>query len=152
MKIESMPGFRPATGATPSAQSPTTGAESFQQMLSKTIGDAAPTTAPVMAPSVPCRGLACDTSLSSQPAQEAYRRVDGYLDLLSRYQQQLADPSVTLRAMQPTVQRLEDERQTVSQALDALPEASGLKNIGSQGLILGSLEALRFNAGEYITD
>lgn len=77
-------------------------------------------------------------------------RVEGFLNLLERYQGQLADPRVSLKGLDPAVQALEHERGTLTPLLDALPEGDRLKDVLNRALVAAELEIIRFRRGDYL--
>ena len=78
-------------------------------------------------------------------------RVDNLLNLLDNYRDQLADPWVTLRSIEPVIKMIDKEKEQLSSVLDSLTEEDGLKDIVNHTLITASLEVIKFNRGDYIT-
>jgi hypothetical protein len=77
-------------------------------------------------------------------------RVDNLLNLLDNYRNQLADPQVTLRSMEPVMKMIDKEKEQLSSALDSLTEDDGLKDIVNRTLVTASLEVMKYNRGDYI--
>ena len=76
--------------------------------------------------------------------------VDNLLNLLDNYRDQLADPQVTLRNIEPVINMIEKEKEQLSSVLDSLPNEDGLKDIVNRTLITASLEVIKYNRGDYI--
>ena len=77
-------------------------------------------------------------------------RVDNLLNLLDNYRNQLADPQVTLRKIEPVINMIEKEKAQLSSVLDSLTDEDGLKDIVNRTLITASLEVIKYNRGDYI--
>ena len=77
-------------------------------------------------------------------------RVDNLLDLLDKYRNQLADPQVSLRSIEPVINRIEKEKEQLSSVLESLPNEDELKDIVNRTLITASLEVMKYNRGDYI--
>ena len=89
--------------------------------------------------------------LSTQDKNITVERIDNLLNLLDNYRQQLSDPHVTLRTLEPVINSIAKEKDQLSGLLDSLPNKDGLKHILNQTLITASLEVIKFNRGDYIT-
>jgi hypothetical protein len=88
---------------------------------------------------------------SPQDNHITVERAENLLNLLENYRQELKNPNVTLRTLEPIVNRIAAEKDQLSEKLDAIPNADGLKDILNQTLITASLEVIKFNRGDYIT-
>ena len=88
--------------------------------------------------------------LSSEARATTVERLDNLLDLLAQYRDQLADPAVTLRQIEPLLNTIAAEKEQLSAVLKALPDGEGLKDILHRTLITTSLEVMKFNRGDYI--
>ena len=91
-----------------------------------------------------------------QPLSPAIRnatveRVDHLLNLLDNYRKQLADPTMTLRKIEPVMNTIIEEKEQLASLLDSLAGEEELKDIVNQTLITASLEAIKYNRGDYIT-
>ena len=89
--------------------------------------------------------------LSTQDKNIMVERIDNLLNLLDNYRQQLSDPHVTLRTLEPVMNTIAKEKDQLSGVLDSMPNEDGLKHILNQTLITASLEVIKFNRGDYIT-
>jgi len=81
----------------------------------------------------------------------AINQVENLIDLLDDYRKQLADTAITLRSIEPVMKTIIKEKDQLSSLLDSMPNDDGLKDIVNRALITASLEAIKFNRGDYIT-
>jgi hypothetical protein len=88
--------------------------------------------------------------LAPQDKNITVKRIHNFLNLLDNYRQQLSDPHVTLRTLEPVMNTIAKEKDQLSGLLDSLPNEDGLKHILNQTLITASLEVIKFNRGDYI--
>ena len=86
-----------------------------------------------------------------QDTVSTIQRVDHLISLLDDYRKQLADPAITLRNIEPVMKSIVKEKDQLSSLLDSIPNEDGLKDIVNRTLITASLEAIKFNRGDYIT-
>jgi hypothetical protein len=91
------------------------------------------------------------TPLSPAANAKTVERVDSLLHLLEHYKDQLADPKVTLRSIEPLLNTIAKEKDQLSKVLDRLPNEDGLKDIVHRTLITASLEVMKFSRGDYIS-
>ena len=77
-------------------------------------------------------------------------RVEKFLDVLEDYQKKLEDPSVNLKEMYPLVTRMESEVEKMLPFLNSLPDEDGIKDILNRVLVMSTVEAIKFNKGDYI--
>jgi hypothetical protein len=77
-------------------------------------------------------------------------RTENFLNILEEYQAKLNDAQTTLRDIHPLIERMETEKETLTQVLNSLPPGDGLKEILNDALITSSLEVIKFNRGDYI--
>lgn len=90
------------------------------------------------------------TSLRPMADPSAADRLEGFFDLLDTYCQKLANPRVSLKGLEASVQQLEDGRNALSRVLGALPEGDGLEEVLNQTLVTAEVEILRFRRGDYL--
>lgn len=90
------------------------------------------------------------TPLPPATRDTTVERVDNLLNLLDHYRNQLADPKVTLRSIEPIVSTIAKEKEQLSTVLDTLPNDDDLKDIVHRTLITASLEVMKYNRGDYI--
>ena len=77
-------------------------------------------------------------------------RVEGFLDVIEGYRQQLANPHRTLRDIHPWVRKMETEMEKLKPSLQSLSEADGMREILDQTLITASVEIHKFHRGDYV--
>jgi hypothetical protein len=82
--------------------------------------------------------------------QRVLDRVENLIDLLDQYRQQLSDPSLALKEVDPAVREINQARENLTPVLDSLPEDEELKNIVNRTLVTASLEVTKFYRGDYI--
>ena len=88
--------------------------------------------------------------LSPENKGVTVERVDNLLNLLDNYREQLADPQVTLRSIEPVINMIAKEKEQLSSVLESLSNEDGLKDIVNRTLITASLEVVKYNRGDYI--
>jgi len=88
---------------------------------------------------------------SLQNKVSTIRRIDNLINLLDDYRKQLADPTITLRSIEPVMKTIIKEKDQLSSLLGALPDEDGLKDIANRTLITASLEVIKYTRGDYIT-
>jgi len=120
----------------------------FGEILQKTLNEAT-----LVGPA----GASADASVSIQfrpaaplPEPPEMSPVEGFLDILDDYQRQLADPRVSLKALDPVVQAMEHGRDALSPLLGRLPEGDRLKDVLNRSLVTAELEIIRFRRGDYL--
>jgi hypothetical protein len=89
--------------------------------------------------------------LSPEDKSTTVERVDNLLNLLDNYRDELADPQVTLRSIEPVMNTIVKEKEQLSAVLDSLTNEDGLKDIVNRTLITASLEVIKYYRGDYIT-
>ena len=88
--------------------------------------------------------------LSTENKSVTVERVDNLLNLLDNYRDQLADPQITLRSIEPVIKTIEKEKEQLSSVMESLPNEDALKDIVNRTLITASLEVMKYNRGDYI--
>ena len=76
-------------------------------------------------------------------------RTEKLLDSLDNYREMLQNPEVSLEDIKPLVSEMEIEKEGLTSALNSLPDGDGLKDILNEAMITSSLEAAKFNRGDY---
>ncbi|MGD8523225.1 MAG: hypothetical protein PVF56_18910 [Desulfobacterales bacterium] len=76
--------------------------------------------------------------------------IESVLDMLDMYRSKLADPSATLREIDPIVKSLETANEQLKPVLKSIAEGDQLKQILNQTLVTTSLEVFKFYQGDYI--
>ncbi|MBW2567979.1 MAG: hypothetical protein JRD93_00205 [Deltaproteobacteria bacterium] len=77
-------------------------------------------------------------------------RVEKFLDVLENYQKKLEDPSVKLKEMHPFVANMKNQADNMLPLLNSLPDEDGIKDILNRALVTSTVEAIKFNKGDYI--
>ncbi len=88
--------------------------------------------------------------ISNVNTTENIERVEGFLNLLDQYQSQLGDSSSTLKDFSPLVSTMEGEAENMMSLLESLPEGDRLKGILNSAMVTATVEAIKFNRGDYI--
>ena len=82
-------------------------------------------------------------------ADRVVDRVQRLIDTMGVYQQKLIESRATLKDIQPLVQEMESQSQTLSAASNAVEGQKNLKTIVNQSLTIASMEIAKFNSGYY---
>jgi len=82
--------------------------------------------------------------------QRVFDRVENLIDLLDQYRQQLSDPCLALKEIDPVIRAINQARENLTPVLDSLPADEGLKDIVNRTLITASREVTKFYRGDYI--
>jgi hypothetical protein len=120
----------------------------FGEILQKTLNAADP-----VDPSVSSPGAGISIQLQPAmplPGPAIVPRLEGFLDLLDDYRNQLTDPRVNLKGLDATVQAVEKSRDALSPLLMVLPEGDSVKDVLNQALVTAEIEILRFRRGDYL--
>jgi ABC-type transporter Mla subunit MlaD len=132
-------------------QKETTADSDFKDILKASVERTQQTSVPIQSPAqVASLGAIRFAPLSPETRQTTVERLDNLLNLLDQYRDQLADPRVTLRQIEPLLNTIAQEKEQLSTALNALPDEDGLKDIVHRTLITTSLELMKYNRGDYI--
>ena len=127
------------------------GGEKFGEILKETIGNKKTETAGVR-PAAFTNSLSAirPTSTVDSNRQAAIDRVENLLGLLDDYRKNLSDSRISLRQIDPIVQKMDKLKETLEPVLDSLPDDEKLKDIVNQTLVTASLEITKFYRGDYI--
>jgi hypothetical protein len=77
-------------------------------------------------------------------------RVEKFLDVLEDYQKNLENPAVNLKEMSPVVTCMKNETEKMLPLLNSLPDTDGMKDILNRALVTSTVEAIKFNRGDYL--
>ncbi len=77
-------------------------------------------------------------------------RVENLIDLLDQYRQQLSDPSLALKEIDPAIREINQARENLIPILDSLPEDEELRDVVNRTLVTASLEVTKFYRGDYV--
>lgn len=96
--------------------------------------------------------VAC-SEVSSVGGRPALQRASNLLDLMEEYAQALSDPRKTLRSIEPIVLRMQQALKGLDvQSLSYQRENDELARLISQISVTASVEAFKFQRGDYIGD
>lgn len=127
------------------AERSSTAPTAFGDVLKQTLGQAAGTASGgVVSGTTPTRP---PTAGAESPAMN---RLEHFLDLLDGYRQQLADPRVSLKGLDPLVREMQTRVEQLAPLGDGLPQGDGLKDVIQRTLVAASVEILRFRRGDYL--
>jgi hypothetical protein len=88
--------------------------------------------------------------IHSETVSPHWQAADGLLNAMESYQKLLADPSASLRAIEPIVNNMKELSQSVQPVFENLPQGHPVKEVAEEALVHMSKEIERFNAGLYI--
>lgn len=123
----------------------------FDEILQQTINRSSNSEAHAMAlpPAQNISSIRFDLISNFDKAQNI-KRVENFLDVLENYQEKLGDPTVTLKEIYPLVAHMESEIDYILPLLESLPKEDKMKNILNSTLITSTVEAIKFNRGDYL--
>ncbi|MBW2062317.1 MAG: hypothetical protein JRI95_12265 [Deltaproteobacteria bacterium] len=81
---------------------------------------------------------------------ESFQEVENTLGLLDRYAKALADPAQTLKQVAVLVKEMEQAADRLKGASHGLPDDHMVKELLDQTAIVATVEAAKFNRGDYI--
>lgn len=81
---------------------------------------------------------------------QGIERVEQFLNLIEEYHRKLGDTNSTLKEFHPLVSGMEREAAKITPLLDSLPEGDGLKDILNRAVVTATVEAIKFNRGDYL--
>jgi hypothetical protein len=91
-------------------------------------------------------------TVPASPERAAEALAHKLLDTLEDYQKLLGDPDVTLKRIQPAVERMQNQAAGTRDLITGLPEAHPMRTILQDTVDGINKEIARFNAGYYIED
>jgi hypothetical protein len=123
----------------------------FQEILNEKIGQ---TSADVQKPAVVPPMSNIDSIRFDAGAvpdrKQILAAMDGFLALLETYQKQMGDPLVSLKETAGVVSRMELKVRELHEVWEALPDGDGIKDLLNRMLVASSVEAIKFNRGDYL--
>ena len=158
MKVTQTPAMPPAEKATKTKTKEAGDATTFQGLLAEArqvSGPAESTPSQIQAtdPLAALEGMASVTrsqAVQRNTTAEAMKCVETALDLLEKYQQQLADPQISLKEMMPLVSALERQVQNLTWSGDQQSLPEDLSRIASEVAVTAQVEVNKFNRGDYV--
>ena len=79
----------------------------------------------------------------------ALQKTEDLIGLLDQFRNQLANPAVTLKEIEPLVDEMERNQLRLKGVAESLAKEKGLKLIVDEVLVVTAKEILRFRGGEY---
>ena len=95
-------------------------------------------------------GVARSQAVQGIGTEKAMQRIQVVLDLLETYQQQLADPGLSLKEMMPVVNSLERQIHDLRRSEDTSPLPADLARIASEIAVTAQVEVSKFHRGDYV--
>jgi hypothetical protein len=89
-------------------------------------------------------------AFQSEGEMPVVERAERLLDLLSEYQQKLANPVFTLRDISPFIDDFKADNKRLVSSVNSLAEGDELKNILNQVIVTASVEIIKFDRGDYV--
>jgi hypothetical protein len=77
-------------------------------------------------------------------------RVYKFLNTLDDYRHKLRDPQVSLKEVDPVINRIKNENENLKPVLESLADGDELKEILNDVLVTASLEVIKYRRGDYI--
>ena len=117
----------------------------FRQTVSATKTDSG-----AESQTVPLSGIR-PANFDTQPSpatQVIVDQVEALIDTMAAYQQKLAEEGATLKTLEPLVEKMEDQSQTL-RGMISVSEGDSLGSIIEQSLAVSSMEVARFKSGHY---
>jgi len=90
-----------------------------------------------------------DPILNIDKAQSV-ERVEQFLNILEDYQKKLGDTNSTLKGFYSLVSKMESEAAKLKPLLDSLPDGDRLKDLLNRAVVTATVEAIKFNRGDYL--
>ena len=97
----------------------------------------------------PLNGVNMNISARFDP-HDAIDRTENLIGLLDQYRHKLADPSATLKQIDPIVQEIDQEAKNLTLVLGTLPDNEGIKRLLNETLVTASMEVTKFYRGDYV--
>ena len=85
----------------------------------------------------------------AEDKSKVVERVHQFLDLLNDYCRKLGNQQMSLKEVDPVINRLETENENLKPVLESLSDGDELKEILNNTLITASLEIIKYRNGEY---
>ena len=90
------------------------------------------------------------TAQGSPDPEFAIDRIENMINLLDQYRHKLADPQMNLKQIDPIINEIARENDSLASLADSLPAAAELNNILDRTMITASLEITKFYRGDYL--
>jgi hypothetical protein len=158
MKVTQTPAMPPADQFQKAKNKDAGDGLNFQGVLSKAVrvNGQADSTAPQtpaadpLAPLEGVPGVARSQAAQGSVTEEAVNRIQSALDLLDNYQQQLADPQISLKEMMPVMNALKNRIHDLTRTVDQAQVPDDLAEIASEVAVTAQVEVSKFYRGDYV--
>ncbi len=90
------------------------------------------------------------TARGSADPEFAIDRIENMIDLLDQYRHKLADPQMNLKQIDPIINEIARENDSLASLADSLPAADELRGILERTMVTASLEVTKFYRGDYL--
>lgn len=90
------------------------------------------------------------TAQGSPDPEFAIDRIENMINLLDQYRHKLADPQMNLKQLDPIINEIARENDSLASLADSLPVADELKYILDRTMVTASLEVTKFYRGDYL--
>ena len=90
------------------------------------------------------------TARGSADPEFAIDRIENMIDLLDQYRHKLADPQMNLKQIDPIINEIALENDSLASLADSLPAADELKGLLERTMVTASLEVTKFYRGDYL--
>lgn len=150
MKIDAVDGVLQTGHVQSARQEEVSGNNEFGRILDETLNRASETSAGKAAGAQMISPLAALDAVLRPDVSTAVERTEKILDTLDAYRMKLEDPTATMKDLQPLVERMETEKESIAATLHSLPDGDGLKDILNRTMVDLSVEIVRFNRGDYV--
>jgi hypothetical protein len=81
---------------------------------------------------------------------EVIGHAERLLDILDDYSSKITDPRYTLKEIHELVVGMETEKASLLPLMESLPEDDGVRDLLNRILVTASVEAIKFNRGDYL--
>ena len=136
----------------PKTKSQPPAGKDFGAILEETVKNTTtPAPAPITTTFVNPLSGAQPAAVFSSESQFVASGIENLINLLDRYRQNLADPRISLKQIDPVVRDMTRQMEKMAPALDSLPADEELKKILNQTMVTVSLELSKFYRGDYIS-
>jgi hypothetical protein len=90
------------------------------------------------------------TAQGSPDPEFAIDHIENMINLLDQYRHKLADPQINLKQIDPIINEIARENNSLASLADSLPAADELKYILNRTMVTASLEVTKFYRGDYL--
>lgn len=127
-----------------------TGKDEFDAILRQAVGTAP--TKPAGIETTPFVSEIRPAQFETQTMSSSNMIIDhvhGLIETMEAYQQKLIENGATLKEIEPLLDKMNDQSQSLSAVLKGMENEDQLRSIADQSLMLSSMETVRFKSGLY---